>query len=258
MKDEKISFQAPQLAFPQGLNLRRVRDRVGLRQSLESQTRALEAAAKQEDFDKYRQAALSLLANGKARDAFDLSKADPKQIERYGDNSFGWSLLMARNLVKLGINLVQVNLGNNETWDTHGNAWPHLKDYLLPPMDLAMSALLDDLDENGLLDETLVIMASEFGRTPKISLLEKHYKGPGRDHWGAVQSVLCAGGGVKGGNVIGASDKIGGYPDRDPQKPENLAATIYEALGIPIDATYEDVTGRPYPVYNGHPIEGLF
>ena len=100
-------------------------------------------------------------------------------------------------------------------------------------------------------------MAGEFGRTPEISLLEKHYKGPGRDHWGALQSVLLAGGGVKGGNVIGASDKIGKYPSSNPQKPENLAATIYQALGIPRDATYDDVTGRPHPVYNANPIGGL-
>ena len=119
-----------------------------------------------------------------------------------------------------------------------------------PPMDLAMSALLDDLHASGLLDDTLVVMAGEFARTPEISLLEKHYKGPRRDHWGALQSELLAGGEVKGGNVIGASDKIGKYPTRDLQKPENLAATIYEALGIPRDVTYEDVTGRPYPVYN--------
>ena len=257
MKDSGLTFQSPQLALPHGLNMRRLKDRIDLRQSLETQTRAMEAAANQEDFDRYRQAALSLLANGKAHDAFDLSKADPKQIERYGDNSFGWSLLMARNLIELGVNLVQVNLGNNETWDTHGNAWPHLKDYLLPPMDLAMSALLDDLQSSGLLDETLIVMAGEFGRTPEISLLEKHYKGPGRDHWGALQSVLFAGGGVKGGNVIGASDKIGKYPSSNPQKPENLAATIYQALGIPRDATYDDVTGRPHPVYNANPIGGL-
>ena len=124
-------------------------------------------------------------------------------------------------------------------------------------MDLAMSALLDDLQSSGLLDETLIVMAGEFGRTPEISLLEKHYKGPGRDHWGALQSVLFAGGGVKGGNVIGASDEIGKYPSSNPQKPENLAATIYQALGIPRDATYDDVTGRPYPVYNANPIGGL-
>jgi uncharacterized protein (DUF1501 family) len=256
MKDPALTFQSPQLTLPQGLNLRRVTDRIALRQNLETQSRALETAANQEDFDKYRQAALSLLTNGKAHDAFDLSKADPKQIERYGDNSFGWSLLMARNLVNLGVNLVQVNLGNNETWDTHQAAFPNLKDYLLPPMDRALSALIDDLHASGLLDDTLVVMASEFGRTPKISTLPSA-KLPGRDHWGAVQSILCTGGGVHGGNVIGASDKIGGHPARAPQKPENLAATIYETLGIPTNATYTDSTGRPHSIYHAKPIKGL-
>lgn len=256
MKDANLAFRTPQLTLPQGLDLRRVSNRITLRQSLETQSRALEAAAKQEDFDKYRQAAFSLLTNGKAHDAFDLSKADPKQLERYGDNSFGWSLLMARNLVNLGVNLVQVNLGNNETWDTHQAAFPNLKNYLLPPMDRALSALLDDLHSSNQLDETLIVMASEFGRTPKISTLPSA-KLPGRDHWGAVQSILCAGGGVQGGNVIGASDKIGGYPAHNPQKPENLAATIYNALGIPNNATYTDTAGRPYPIYHAKPIKGL-
>ena len=256
MKDANLAFRTPQLTLPQGLDLRRVSNRITLRQSLETQSRALEAAAKQENFDKYRQAAFSLLTNGKAHDAFDLSKADPKQLERYGDNSFGWSLLMARNLVNLGVNLVQVNLGNNETWDTHQAAFPNLKNYLLPPMDRALSALLDDLHSSNQLDETLIVMASEFGRTPKISTLPSA-KLPGRDHWGAVQSILCAGGGVQGGNVIGASDKIGGYPAHNPQKPENLAATIYDALGIPNNATYTDTAGRPYPIYHAKPIKGL-
>jgi len=256
MKDANLAFRTPQLTLPQGLDLRRVSNRITLRQSLETQSRALEAAAKQENFDKYRQAAFSLLTNGKAHDAFDLSKADPKQLERYGDNSFGWSLLMARNLVNLGVNLVQVNLGNNETWDTHQAAFPNLKNYLLPPMDRALSALLDDLHSSNQLDETLIVMASEFGRTPKISTLPSA-KLPGRDHWGAVQSILCAGGGVQGGNVIGASDKNGGYPAHNPQKPENLAATIYDALGIPNNATYTDTAGRPYPIYHAKPIKGL-
>ena len=142
----------------------------------------------------------------------------PKVQDRYGRNSFGWSLLMARRLVEAGVNLVQVNLGNNETWDTHGNAFPHLKDKLFPPTDRALSALLDDLDESGLLDNTLIVMAGEFGRTPKIFGLPQHYKLPGRDHWGAVQTVFFAGGGVRGGTVVGSSDRIGGYPASDRRR----------------------------------------
>ena len=255
-KDDNLKFLAPQLTLPHGLNLRRVQDRIDLRQQLEAQSELLSQAAQQKGFDRYRQAAVSLLANGKAHDAFDLSQANPKQIERYGDNSFGWSLLMARNLVELGVNLVQVNLGNNETWDTHQAAFPNLKHYLLPPFDLALSTLLEDLHASGMLDETLVVVASEFGRTPKISKIPSATL-PGRDHWGAVQSILCAGGGVRGGTIIGSSDKEGGQPASAPQKPENLAATIYDALGIPADATYPDITGRPRPVYHARPIAGL-
>jgi uncharacterized protein (DUF1501 family) len=164
---------------------------------------------------------------------------------------------MARRLIEAGVNLVQVNLGNNETWDTHGNAFPHLKDKLFPPTDRAVSALLDDLNDSGLLDTTLVVMAGEFGRTPKISTLSQFYKGPGRDHWGAVQTVFFAGGGVGGGRVVGASDKNGGYPAADPQTPENMAATIYNALGIPATAVWHDTVERPHAVYHGEPIAGL-
>src|SRR5205814_9181355 len=110
---------------------------------------------------------------------------------------------------------------------------PHLRDNLFPPTDRAVSALLDDLHDSGLLDATLVVMASEFGRTPRISRLPEAYRLPGRDHWGMVQTVLFAGGGVRGGRVIGSSDRIGGYPESDAQTPENMAATIYQSLGIP-------------------------
>ncbi len=178
-------------------------------------------------------------------------------LERYGRNAFGWSLLMARRLVEAGVRLVQVNLGNNETWDTHGNAFPHLKDNLLPPTDRAVSALLDDLHDSGLLDSTLVVMAGEFGRTPRISRLPEAYRLPGRDHWGRVQSVFLAGGGVVGGRVIGSSDRIGGHPATDPQTPENLGATIYRALGIPALAAWHDELDRPHQVYHGEPIKGL-
>jgi uncharacterized protein (DUF1501 family) len=121
-----------------------------------------------------------------------------------------------------------------------------------------VSALLDDLDESGLLDRTLVVMAGEFGRTPRISHIAPNvYKTPGRDHWGPLQAALFAGGGVHGGAVIGASDANGAYPVADAQTPENFAATIYDALDIPRDAAWRDTTGRPYPVYMAEPIRGL-
>jgi uncharacterized protein (DUF1501 family) len=169
----------------------------------------------------------------------------------------GWSMLMARRLVEAGVNLVQVNLGNNEAWDTHGNAFPNLKDFLFPPTDQCLSALLDDLEASGQLGETLIVMAGEFGRTPKVFGLPEHYKLPGRDHWGAVQTVWLAGGGIAGGRVIGSSDKIGAYPAADPQTPENFAATIYSALGLPGEVAWYDDLARPHHIYYAEPIRGL-
>lgn len=154
--------------------------------------------------------------------------------------------------------MVQVNLGNNETWDTHGNMFPHLKDKLFPPTDRALSALLDDLQASGQLDHTHIVMAGEFGRTPKISLLPQYYKLPGRDHWGAVQTVFFAGGGVRGGTVVGASDRSGAFPKSSPQSPESMAASIFHSLGVPTNSCWHDDVGRPHPVFLADPIRELF
>jgi uncharacterized protein (DUF1501 family) len=134
--------------------------------------------------------------------------------------------------------------------------FPNLKDKLLPPTDRALAALLDDLQESGLLESTLIVMAGEFGRTPRISTLPG-VKLPGRDHWGAVQTVFFAGGGIHGGTVIGSSDKKGAFPASNPQTPENMAATMYHALGIPKIASWQDPSGRPHYVYHGEPVAGL-
>ncbi|WP_422928161.1 DUF1501 domain-containing protein [Singulisphaera sp. PoT] len=251
------AFSVPDLTLPEGFGKSRLVDRLALLRHLDRQRADLERSAEAGRLDGYRQAAVSLLTDGRARQAFDVNGADAKVTERYGRNAFGWSLLMARRLVEAGVRLVQVNLGNNETWDTHGNAFPHLKNSLLPPMDRAVSALLDDLHESGMLDSTLVVMAGEFGRTPRISLLPSAYKLPGRDHWGHAQSVLFAGGGVQGGRVIGSTDRIGGHPTTEPQTPEGMAATIYRSLGIPAVAAWQDDVDRPHQVYQGDPIAGL-
>lgn len=255
-KDDRL-FQAPQLNLPAGLGMREVKGRLELLETLRNQKETLAGFAETAQFDRMREGAVSLLTDPSIQRALDVTRADASSLDRYGRNSFGWSLLMARRLVTAGVNLVQVNLGNDETWDTHGNAFPHLKNKLFPPTDRAVSALLDDLQASGELDETLIVMASEFGRTPQITLLEKHYDLPGRDHWGAVQSVWFAGGGVSGGNVIGASDAHGAYPSEQPVKPENFAATIYHALGIPATAVWRDAQNRPHHIYQGQPIAGL-
>src|SRR5690606_27870726 len=128
-------FQAPNLSLPQEIYEKRFQSRLDLLNLIDRQQRGLETAAEHETFDRHRQRAISLLADRKTQRAFDVSQAPPDVLDRYGRNTFGWSLLVARQLVEAGVNFVQVNLGNNETWDTHGNAFPHLKDYLLPPMD---------------------------------------------------------------------------------------------------------------------------
>lgn len=256
MQDPNLVYQAPHLSFAQGLSEARVLDRVALRDGIERQSRLVEAMAEDQGFDRYREAAISLLTNNQVKDAFSLQKADRKSLERYGQNSFGWSLLMARQLVETGVSLVQVNLGNNESWDTHQAAFPNLKNYLLPPMDRAVSALLDDLDARGLLSETLIVMGSEFGRTPQIKSIPGA-RLPGRDHWGASQTVFFAGGGVQGGNVIGATDRLGAFPAESPQRPENMAATIYDALGLPRTAEWHDPLDRPHALYDAEPIKGL-
>ncbi len=225
--------------------------------TLERQREDLDRTAQTADFDRLRQRAISLLTDRTVTDALDVTRADEKTQERYGKNAFGWSLLMSRRLVEAGVNLVQVNLGNNESWDTHGEAFPHLKDKLFPPTDRALSALLDDLQVAGLLDDTLIVMAGEFGRTPRISTVTSAYRKPGRDHWGAVQSVFFAGGGVKGGQVVGSSDRLGAYPATSPHTPEDMAATIYSALGIPATAVFQDETTRPHAIYHGEPITEL-
>ena len=249
-------FNIPQLSLSEDLSRTRLRRRMEVLESINSQQQSLQGARPVQEFRRYHDLALELLGDPKTRSAFDINDADSATLERYGNNSFGWSLLTARKLVESGVNLVQVNLGNNETWDTHVNAFPNLEKYLFPPMDRAVSALLDDLGERGLLEETLLVMAGEFGRTPKIFSIGKG-KPPGRDHWGAVQTVWFAGGGVQGGRIVGSSDADGGQPKDNPQKPENMAATMFEALGIPRDRHWTERRGRPHPVYSAGPIEGL-
>src|SRR5262249_27215741 len=162
---------------------------------VKNQQRQLDRNGASGDYDRIRQSALSLMADPKVREAFNVRHADPKTLERYGDNSFGWSLMMARRLVTAGVNMVQVNLGNFGSWDLHGNNFPLLKDFLFPPTDRAVSALLDDLHESGMLENTLIVMAGEFGRTPRIfNVAPKVYRLPGRDHWAPCQSVWFAGG----------------------------------------------------------------
>ena len=235
----------------------RLNGRLHLLRQLDQQRQKLEQSATTQSFDEHRQSAISLLADPRVLRALDVTRADTRTQERYGRNSFGWSLLMAFRLVEAGVNMIQVNLGNNETWDTHGDIFVRLRDKLFPPTDRALCALIDDLSSHGLLESTLIVMGSEFGRTPRLTTLADSYTGAGRDHWGAVQTIFFAGGGIRGGAVIGSSDRIAAYTASSPQTPENMAATIYHALGIPSTALWHDTLDRPHHVYHGQPIAGL-
>lgn len=249
-----LKYRTPGLALPEGLTSDHFENRLQLLSLFEQRNLALGKLEETEPFSRYRERAISMLGDGRLKKMFDIHSAASEELDRYGKNSFGWSLLLSRRLVEAGVGFVQVNLGNNETWDTHGNAFPNLKNYLMPPMDRAVSALLDDLQQRGLLESTLVVMAGEFGRTPGVFRLPSAYALPGRDHWGAAQSVMLAGSGFGGGQTIGSTDSQGGQPTSDRKSPENLAATIYSALGLSKHVQWHDLQERPMPLYHSDPI----
>jgi uncharacterized protein (DUF1501 family) len=205
------------------------------------------------EIDIFNQQAAQLLQSGKAAEAFDLSKEPDKVRERYGRHSWGQSHLLARRLIESGTRFVTTVNGPSITWDTHKDNFNGLKNRLVPPMEQAYAALLDDLEERGLLESTLVVWMGEFGRTPKIN------GDAGRDHWPGCYSVLLAGGGVRGGQVIGSSDATGAYPKERPISPADIHASIYAALGYDFrEISYRSSDGRPVALTEGSTIGELF
>ncbi len=202
-----------------------------------------------------------LTARPGGHNPFDLSQEPDRVRERYGREEWGQGFLVARRLVEAGVRMVQVNLRG---WDTHQNAFRDLKRKLLPSLDHCLSGFLDDLEQRGLLSETLVVMCGEMGRTPRISPITpggKNASGevftPGRHHWGDVFPCFFAGGGIRPGQVVGRSDREGGVPVTDAYTPADLAATIFHLLGVGPDAEFRDAAGRPYRIYRGTPIRPL-
>jgi hypothetical protein len=238
------------LALPTGLDA----DRLHRRRHLLGQT-ALPSPG--DSFVDQQDAALAMLCNGKVGKALELDREDPRIVDRYGAHSFGKTLLTARRLVEAGVPIVQASMGIVQTWDTHVSNFPRLKDSLLPALDKAVSTLLDDLETRGLLDETLVVMLSEFGRTPKISELTPGAV-PGRDHWPKVFPAIFAGAGVVGGQLIGKSDRLGAYPLSRSFGPPDLAATIYNALGVDPATELRDRFNRPLRLCNGEVMTPLY
>ena len=207
-------------------------------------------------FDDYYQQAFSLVASSKARQAFNLAAEPPEVRSRYGFTPFGQSCLLARRLVEVGVPLVNIYWRNGRRrtdigWDNHINNFANLKNWQLPPTDMAVAALFDELGQRGLLEDTLVVLMGEFGRTPGISA-----EG-GRQHWPFCYSVVMAGAGISGGQVFGASDSKAGYPARDAVSPFDIGASIFHLLGVDVTRVFHDFLGRPHRVCKGTPITEL-
>jgi hypothetical protein len=241
------SFRMDAFSLPVGSD----RDRLAQRRRL------LERAGAEGPFRRHQERAFDLLSSGRVAQAFRLEREPDRVRDRYGRNPFGQSLLLARRLVQAGVPLVQANMGVVQSWDTHADNWGRLKNQLLPWLDRALAALVDDLEAEGQLGDTLVAALGEFGRTPKVSTLPGS-SSPGRDHWAKVYSGLFAGGGVRGGRVIGASDRTGAAPVTTSYTPYDVGATVYQALGVDPDAEIRDVLNRPLRLSSGRPIQALF
>ena len=254
------AFRVEELNLPLGLTADHLDNRRGLLAEIDRQAAAIDKAAETASWSGLQDKAFTLLTSGAVKQAFAIDREDPRTRDRYGRHMFGQSLLLARRLLQAGVPIVQANMGHMNNWDTHTDNCRQLKSRLLPPLDQGVSALLDDLTATGMLDETLVIMVGEFGRTPKVGQdsqgLPQHRTG--RDHWAGVFSALFAGGGVMGGQVIGRSDKLGAYPASRGYYPSDLGATIYQALGVDPQSTVTDVLDRPLQLNHGEPITPLF
>ncbi len=253
-------FQVDELTLPDGLTADKLASRRGLLDQVDSQCRALEDLESSGAFHGMQGKAFAMLGASGVKRAFDLDHEDPRSRDRYGRHMFGQSLLLARRLVEAGVPIVQANMGHMNNWDTHIDNCGQLKDRLLPPLDRALSAFLDDLEARGLLETTLVVMVGEFGRTPRIGQTSQNIPEhrTGRDHWAGVFSALFAGAGVRGGQVIGKSDKTAAYPASRGYYPSDLGATIYDALGVDPSSEVRDMLGRPLALNRGEVMSALY
>ena len=273
-------FQLGELELPSEISIQRLDHRAGLLRTLDVRrqravaqtnvstresetTRAVPKVTAKPSVDSavdprdvYKEKAFRLLHSPAVRKAFHIAAECPRQRDRYGRTKLGQSMLLARRLVEAGVRFVTVYdgqyNGQRANWDAHEDVFGRLKNDLLPPADQALSALIDDLNSRGLLDETLIIAMGEFGRTPKVNA------NAGRDHWPNCYTVLLAGGGVNGGSTFGTSDKLGAYPNTDAVNPADLAATLFWRFGLDVTREMIDLTGRPYKLADGKPIRALF
>jgi hypothetical protein len=254
------NFRLPELSLPDGVNPDRLANRTDILKLIDEQAGLLEQSAVARGMDESYQKAVAMLTSPRFKEAFDLSRESPATRDRYGRTTYGQSCLLARRLVEAGAKFINVYYsraigGKGNGWDYHGfrgeDPVERLNE-LLPITDQTLPALVLDLEERGLLDQTLVVWVGEFGRTPRIS------SNGGRDHWPQCYSAVLAGGGTKGGFVYGASDKLGAYPAVGQASPEDLSATMFDALGLDPETEIHDSLNRPHPISRGRPLRELF
>ncbi|MEZ6141486.1 MAG: DUF1501 domain-containing protein [Zavarzinella sp.] len=239
-------FSVPNLNLASGLDMQKIDDRRSLLKHFDQVQRSIEERQDIQAMDRFQREAYEFIVSSTARKAFDINKEDPRLRDRYGRHSWGQSALLARRLVEAGSTFVTCHLGG---WDHH---WDLQKSYerLLPIVDSMVAGLFSDLDERGMLESTLVVLCGEFGRTPRMNDggnggAPMSMGTPGRDHWGNAMFCLMGGGGVKGGTIVGSTDRLGERPKDRAVTPCNIHATIYEVLGIDPKLQIMDPSGRP-------------
>ncbi len=255
-------FTLPDLGNGVDIGIDRIEHRSELLKQLEGLRRELDSHRVVQIYDAYQMQALMMILSQRGKNnPFDLRQETDQMRDQYGREEWGQSFLVARRLLEAGVRMVQVNLRG---WDTHQNAFRDLKGKLLPSIDHCLSGFLDDLQQRGLLSETLIVMCGEMGRTPIISPIAVGGKNAagvlftdGRHHWGDVFPCFFAGAGIEPGRVIGKTDPQGGQPISDPHTPADMAATVFSQLGIDPDAEFFDTEGRPFRIFQGHPITSL-
>lgn len=266
-QDPNQEFKLDDLTLRQEVTKLRLQKRSTLRESIEKGMPDIEKAVSSSGLDKYYEKAFDLILSGRARNAFDLSQEPDKVREHYGRHTFGQSVLLARRLIEAGTRLVQVNWPsvangdpNTTAWDTHAANFGPLKNLHCPKLDSALSSLLEDLQQRGLLEETLVLAIGEFGRSPRLGVSTSgNGNAPdGRDHWPYCYTGLIAGGGVKGGQVYGKSDATGSTPVENPVHPNDILASVYHTLGIDHGTIVYNHLNQPRELVKGKIIEGLF
>ena len=250
-------FSIDNLRLAPGIEISRLRDRRSLLAQVDVQQARLAEMAVGRRLNDQQNLAFSMLTSGKIARAFAMDQEPLAVRDRYGRHPFGQSLLLARRLVQAGVPVVQANMGHVQNWDTHGDNFRTLKNRLLPPLDQGVAALLDDLAATGLLEDTLVAMFGEFGRTPRISTVPGGNT-PGRDHWAQCFFGVFAGAGVRGGQVIGRSDAIGAFPATTPYSPDDIGATLYQVLGVNPRIEVRDRLARPVNLNHGEVMQALF